>query len=179
MTIGSVASDGRAAAFQALRRPLTALVYDDGSAFDPFLWSTIAQCRAQGLRLAGVAQINEHRPGRRRCDMIIEELSSGNRFRISQDRGDLARGCRLDHSALAAVVIAVETSLLGDVDMLILNKFGKEEAEGRGFRDAIALAMEKETPVLIGVPVRNYDAWRTFCGDDALAAAVEHETAVR
>ena len=179
MTSCSVASGLRATPLAAARRPLTALVYDDGSAIDPFLWSTIAQFRAQGLRLAGVAQINEHRPGRRRCDMIIEELSSGNRFRISQDRGDLARGCRLDHGALAAVVIAVETSLRGDVDMLILDKFGKEEAEGRGFRDAIALAVASQVPVLIGVPARNCDAWRTFCGDEGVTTTVENWTSGR
>ncbi len=150
--------------FEPIGRPITALVYDDGVEFDRFLWSTIAQWKAQGRRLAGVAQINEDRPGRRRCDMIVEELSSGNRILISQDRGNLARGCRLDHSALAAVVIAVERSLLGDVDILIINKFGKEEVEGRGFRNAIAMATERHLPILIGVHARNLEAWRQFSG---------------
>ena len=123
--------------------------------------------RASGL--AGIVQINVDRPGRRRCDMMVEDLSSGERVRISQDRGEMARGCRLDHGVLAAVVSAVEASLLRDVDILIINKFGKEEVEGRGFRHAIALALENETPVLIGVPARNAEAWRAFCGDDAVA----------
>lgn len=166
MSIDAAMADLSAAPLEPTGQPITALVYDDGSEFDRLLWSTIGRLKARGLRLAGVAQINEARPGRRRCDMIVEDLSSGNRVLISQDRGNMARGCRLDHGALAAVTLAVEQSLLGDVDILIVNKFGKEEVEGRGLRDAVALAVERGIPVLIGVPNRNYEAWRIFCAED-------------
>ena len=87
--------------------------------------------------------------------MVVEDLYSGARALISKDRGNLARGCRLDHDVLSAVMLAVERSLTGNVDLLIINKFGKEEAEGRGFRQAIGMAVEREIPVLIGVPTRN------------------------
>ncbi len=85
----------------------------------------------------------------------------------------MARGCRLDLGALAALIIAVEKSLLGAVDFLFVNKFGKEEVEGRGFRDAIALALEREIPVVVGVPSRNREAWREFCGADSPAISTE------
>lgn len=145
--------------------PITALMYDDGPEFDSRLWSAIARFRSIGLRLAGIAQINEARSDRRRCDMIVEDLYSGARALISKDRGNLARGCRLDHDVLCAVMLAVERSLTGNIDLLIINKFGKEEAEGRGFRHVIGLALELEIPVLIGVPTRNQQSWRQFSGD--------------
>lgn len=57
------------------------------------------------------------------------------------------------------------------VDAFLLNKFGPEEAEGRGFRHAIADALEKGIPVLVGLGVgeatrRGFEA---FVGDLAVA----------
>jgi hypothetical protein len=50
-------------------------------------------------------------------------------------------------------------------DLLVLNKFGKTEVEGGGFRTLIAAAIEQAVPVLIGVPYRNIDPWRAFAGE--------------
>lgn len=46
--------------------------------------------------------------------------------------------------------------------MFILNKFGPQEAEGRGFCDAIASALENDTPVLVGVGGGSRDALDAF-----------------
>ena len=56
--------------------------------------------KQQGLALSGFVQVNQSRAGRTRCDMILEELSSGKRIAISEDRGAEARGCMLDMSEL-------------------------------------------------------------------------------
>ena len=142
--------------------PLVALVYEDGPAFDPLISALVRSWMAKGLRLAGVVQLNERREGRRRCDMILEDLSSGRRFPISEDRGAMARGCHLDHDALSRIILDVHQSLSSGVDALVVNKFGKEEAEGRGFVDTIAAAMEHGIPAVIGVPLRNLTAFRVF-----------------
>lgn len=52
--------------------------------------------------------------------------------------------------------------------LLILNKFGKVECEGGGLRDLIASAIDRGIPVVIGVPKRNIDAWRSFAGELAV-----------
>ena len=49
-------------------------------------------------------------------------------------------------------------------DLLIINKFGKHEAEGRGFRNTIALALEADIPVLTGVNRTSFDAFQNFTG---------------
>ncbi len=144
---------------------VTALVYDDGPAFDAALFAFATRLREAGLTLAGIAQTQAARPDRRRCDMVVEDLSTGLRETISEDRGDGARGCRLDLAALGRLQILVEASLQGPVDLLLVNKFGKEEAEGRGLRGTIARAVDRGIPVVIGVPRRNLDAFRAFCGD--------------
>ncbi|MGR3660791.1 MAG: DUF2478 domain-containing protein, partial [Paracoccaceae bacterium] len=47
-------------------------------------------------------------------------------------------------------------------DLFILNKFGPEESEGRGFCAAIATALENETPVLVGVGASCREAFDKF-----------------
>jgi len=52
-------------------------------------------------------------------------------------------------------------------DILILNKFGKQEAEGRGMRDPIVKAVDQGIPVLVGVNSSRLDSWNAFCGGDS------------
>lgn len=84
------------------------------------------------------------------------------RLRISQDLGRSARGCRLDPAALATAVGLVSAKLSKGADILIVNKFGKHEAEGRGFRGVIAEALSLGIPVLVGVNALNLPAFETF-----------------
>ena len=59
----------------------------------------------------------------------------------------------------------METTLDSSPDLLIINKFGKHEAEGRGFRPLIAEALARDIPVLLGVNALNLDAFEGFsCG---------------
>ncbi len=58
-------------------------------------------------------------------------------------------------------------------DLLIVNKFGKMEGEGRGFRDLIARAVAEGVPVLIGVNGLNRDALEVFLGGPAPLVAAE------
>ena len=95
--------------------------------------------------------------------MALEDLASGDIIRISEDRGALARGCRLDHDGLARAC-ALVLSNMKHCDLVLLNKFGKTEAEGGGFRCIISDALALEIPVVIGVPRRNLASWREFAG---------------
>jgi hypothetical protein len=52
--------------------------------------------------------------------------------------------------------------------LLVLNKLGKVECEGGGLRDLIASAIDRGIPVVIGVPERTLDAWRSFAGEFAV-----------
>lgn len=130
-------------------------------ATDALLAAAVAQLRARGLRLAGTVQTNPQRPDRARCDMDLRVLPDGPVFRISADRGDLARGCRLDAGALEQSVAAVLERLPG-AQVLIVNKFGRHESEGGGMIAAIAAAMEQDIPVIVGVNALNLPAWEGF-----------------
>ena len=117
---------------------------------------------ARGIRCRGVVQINSTRVDAGPCDMDVRVLPDGAVLRISQDLGPQARGCRLDPAALETAVGLVAASLATGADLLIINKFGKHEAEGRGFRDVIADALAQEIPVLVGLNALNRPAFAAF-----------------
>ncbi|WP_137112624.1 DUF2478 domain-containing protein [Rhodobacter sp. SY28-1] len=120
---------------------------------------------AEGLRLAGTVQSNHERPNRKKCDMDLRVLPDGPVVRISEDRGELARGCILDSGALEQTVHEVERRLDG-ADILIVNKFGKREAEGKGLAPVIAEALHRGLSVLVGVNGLNLAALLSFAEED-------------
>src|SRR5215831_16329325 len=144
-----------------------AVVYDDGLISDALIAQCASDLIASGFRLGGIVQSNAHRLGRLRCDMYVKDLLGGDEVKISLDRGNEARGCRLDPNAFACIDAWVERAVLERVDLLIINKFGKEEAHGRGLRPVIADALIAEIPLLIGVSTQNLCEFLTFVAASA------------
>jgi nucleoside-triphosphatase THEP1 len=136
---------------------------------DLLLEGLALQMAARGLRCCGTVQINTARADDRACDMDVRVLPDGPVLRISQDRGPGARGCRLDPGALETAVAMAARRLASGADLLIVNKFGKHEAEGRGFRDVIAEALSRDVPVLVGLNALNRAAFEAFADGQALS----------
>lgn len=132
---------------------------------DELIASVAERLTAKGLRLAGTVQSNHDRPDRKKCDMDLRVLPDGPTVRISEDRGELARGCILDSGALEQTVFEVERRLDG-ADILIVNKFGKRESEGKGLAPVIAEALHRDMPVLVGVNGLNLAAFLAFAGEE-------------
>lgn len=131
---------------------------------------------ARGFRCCGTVQINTERADAGPCDMDVRVLPDGAILRISQDLGPQARGCRLDPAALETAVGLVAAGLSSGADLLIVNKFGKHEAEGRGFRDVIAEAVALGIPVLVGLNALNRPAFESFA--EGLAIQLPPEPAL-
>lgn len=124
-----------------------------------------------GCAIAGTIQIDTEKQESYRCDMDVKVLPDGPVIRISQSLGKSARGCRLDPNALEEAVGLVDAHMTqGKIDLLVVNKFGKHEAEGRGFRDLIGAALEKGIPVIVGLNEANRSAFLEFA--DGLAESV-------
>lgn len=153
--------------------PIAALVYSAGTDPAPVLRLIAANLVAEGVKCAGFIQRDLERPGRWRCDMVLEDIRTGVAIPISEDRGPGARGCRLDESELTRAMMACADALRSAPDVLFINKFGKSEAEGRGFRPLIADALEREIPVLIAVSWTNIESWRRFAGDLSIEVPLE------
>jgi hypothetical protein len=153
--------------------PIAAVVYPDGIYPNRLLRAVLGPLRDRGMPLAGVLQV-EQPPADdcHPCDMLLEDLSGGEIVALSDNRGKDARGCRLDIGVLTELAEAVQLSLQADEPcLLVVNKFGKIEADGGGLREAIADAVALGIPVLVGVPMRNLESWRAFAADLAIELA--------
>jgi nucleoside-triphosphatase THEP1 len=142
---------------------------------DRVLAQVATKLEKQGFRLAGVVQTNFDRPGTHHCDMDVRVLPKGPIVRISQNLGAESHGCRLDPNALETAVASVETMFAdgSPIDFLVLNKFGKHEAEGRGFRTLIGDALMRGIPVITGINALNREAFETFT--DGLAQPLAND----
>lgn len=133
----------------------------------------------RGIHCCGTVQINTDRCDAGPCDMDVMVLPDGPVLRISQDLGTKARGCRLDPEALEIAVGHTAARLGADTQLLIVNKFGKHEAEGRGFRDVIAEALAMGVPVLVGLNSLNKAAFYEFAGELATQLPPEQDSLAR
>ncbi len=152
---------------------LAAIIYDKGFRIDDFMAEVAARLGAEGLRVRGLVQ--ENFGDDPNCSvMILVDVGSSGRFGISQDLGPQAQGCRLDPHGLADAGGQIDQALAGGADLVILNKFGKAEAEqGAGLRSTVARAIDLGVPVLTAVRPPYTEAWAAFHGGMSTALAPE------
>ncbi|PSL17875.1 DUF2478 domain-containing protein [Shimia abyssi] len=134
---------------------------------DLLLAELAQRLQARGLKTRGIVQINSGCETDQKCDMDVQVLPDGPMIRISQFLGKEARGCRLDPDAMATAVAEVERSLANPFDVFLLNKFGKQEAEGRGFRDLLAEAAASGATVIAGTNPLNAKMFEEFADGEA------------
>jgi Protein of unknown function (DUF2478) len=131
---------------------------------DDCISEAVTLLERRGLRLTGTVRafpVNHHAHA---CDMDIRILPNGPLVRISQALGVGSRGCRLDPGSIEKMSTEVESRLEGS-QLLVVNKFGKQECIGRGLRAAIARALDLELPILVGVNLLNLPDFHAFaCG---------------
>jgi hypothetical protein len=111
--------------------------------------------------------------------MDLTTISSERMFRISQPLGNGSRGCRLHPGALAECAAFLETELHTGADLLVLNRFGRGEAEGRGFRDLICTALMLDVPVLTAVRAPYDEDWAVFSADMGCRLSQDLEDVLR
>lgn len=153
--------------------PLAAIRFDEGD-IDAFLTGISEALDLSGLRIRGALQSRGAVGDECHCaDMDLTTIQSDRKFRISQPLGNGSRGCRLHPGALAECASFIETELRAGADLLVLNRFGRGESEGRGFRDLIGAAITLGIPVLTAVRPAYVDAWAAFGGGIACDLPME------
>ena len=155
---------------------LAAIIAAKDVPVDQLLAGAARRARQAGLRVAGFLQHRE--TGGEECcrDIEIEHIGTGVTQIISQALGSGSKGCRLDPAALADVAGALQAELDDGADMLILNRFGKGETEGHGFRSIIETAYARQIPVLTVVRETYVEGWNDFAGDCGVLLAPDSKT---
>ncbi|SNT76006.1 DUF2478 domain-containing protein [Paracoccus seriniphilus] len=142
-------------------------------AADDLLGQLARDLSAQGVRVAGAVQVNSTPDPECACDMDVVVIGDdAPPIRISQSLGTGSTGCRLDPGALEQAAARVSQRMAG-AELLVLPKFGRQEALGRGFCSVIAQAASEDLPVILHVPAQQRQAFAQFSGDLAQRIAPE------
>lgn len=131
---------------------------------DPLLFDVAARLRGLGWHLAGAVQVNVDVDPERPCDMDLHVLAGDHVVRISQNLGAHSTGCHLDPAGLETAVGLVEAALDDHPRLIIVNKFGKQELDGRGFRPVIGRALAMGVPVLTAVNADSMAGFQAYAG---------------
>lgn len=139
---------------------------------DRLLSALANELDARGIRAVGIVQTNVECYDSALCDMDVRVLPGDHVIRISQSLGEGSKGCRLNPEALEEAVGLVTQSLdVNAPQVLIVNKFGKHEAFGRGMRPVIGEALGRGLPVVSGVNGMNLEAFQSF--SEGMAEEIE------
>lgn len=143
---------------------------------DRLLADVVARLTDDGIRVAGALRPIGSDDANGHCDSDLWLLPDGPVVRITQHLGAESAACRMDAGALEeAVGLATARLAVEGADLVVLNKFGLSEAEGRGFRALIADALGRGVPVLIGVSDTHHAAFDRFADGIAIALPPEDD----
>src|SRR5271166_5096825 len=114
---------------------LAAIVYDDGVAVDALMSAFARELVEAGVAARGLVQLPPEEGGcGPRAPMRVQAVATGEIIPICQQLGPGAGSCCLDTSALAGAAAMLRRDALQPSDILFFSKFGKQEANGGGFR---------------------------------------------
>jgi hypothetical protein len=138
---------------------LAALVYGPGQDPDRILSGFAADLHASGHLAVGLVQL-----GHRRFDSVLcaTLLHSGENMSLFRDSDDPAGGRRLDLDRLRDAGERIAAAIERGADIVIVNRFGRQECEGKGLSPLIAHALRADIPVVIAVPGHRFADWIRF-----------------
>ncbi|OPY98453.1 hypothetical protein A5906_33100 [Bradyrhizobium sacchari] len=143
---------------------IAAILYRSQDDVDTLLADFAETLARSGERIGGVVQRNIKDGAGCQVGMQAIDLMTGREISICQPLGSGATACKLDAAGLAEAAVAVTRAIAADVDLVVTNKFSKQEAAGEGLRSELADAIAAGIPVLTAVPEKCLDAWNTFTG---------------
>ncbi len=139
---------------------LAALVYDSDQDPDAVLRGFAVDLNARGFRAVGMVQAGQCADS----SLSAVLVNSGETLLLAQDFDPAAQGCRLDLARLENAGTRIADALDGGADLLIVNRFGKRERDGKGLAYLIERALDADMPVVIAVSAKSFADWIKFAG---------------
>jgi hypothetical protein len=99
--------------------------------------------------------------------MHLVVLATGARLRLDDPRGAAVQGCTLDADALTRAAMELRAAVRAAPNLLVVSRFGQQEAQGGGMRAEIAEALLSGIPVLVAVRASLLEKWEAFLGAPA------------
>lgn len=157
-------------------QPVAAIQSEVACDVNGLLGEIVKELRSRGVLLAGAVQGTETLSDECCSPLSLFDVGSDRVVGISQELGPHSSGCRLDHRGLAEAGAFISKTIETGADLVVINKFGKAEAEGDGLLSCFAEAVSAGVPVLTSVRPPYLEAWQAFHGGMAVALPPSHDT---
>ncbi|HRN99905.1 DUF2478 domain-containing protein [Nitrobacter sp.] len=152
---------------------LAALVYREGENPDNVLYEFASGLNASGYRAVGIVQLGRHCIDAGLSAML---MPTGEHLQLHQSLDQESAGCRLDVGQLTSAGERIATTLDAGADILIVNRFGRQERKGKGFSHLIERALGDDVPVVIAVPHHHFDDLIKFTGGMTVKLHCDYES---
>jgi nucleoside-triphosphatase THEP1 len=150
------------------------MVYEQDQDPDEVLRDFASDLKARGYRVAGLVQTGQRCVDAPRLSAIL--VHTGEELQLLQDLGSCATGCRLDVGQLLDAGGKVASAIDQGADLVIVNRFGRQECEGKGLSYLIERALSAEIPVVIAVPSHRFANWIRFADGMSVKLRCDRET---
>lgn len=146
--------------------PPAALVYPTGGAEALPLAAFAADLSARGFRVGGLVQTTERDSEGFKQSITGIDVGSGERTVLARYKGDrrVDAECGFDPAALAAATRAVRAAVAAEADIIVIEKFGRQEQDGGGLRDEILSALAAGIPTVTAVSSTALGPWSAMLG---------------
>jgi hypothetical protein len=153
---------------------LAALVYDRDQDPDEILRDFAADLKADGVRAVGLVQTGHHCLDTPKLSAML--VHSGEELQLFQNLGTCSTGCRLDVGQLLDAGAQVATAIDQGADVVIVNRFGRQEREGKGLSYLVDRALSADIPVVIAVPSHRFADWIRFADGMSVKLRCDRES---
>ena len=137
---------------------IAALVYSAGDRPDLVLMDFARHVADTGRKICGLIQFRDRPFDATRRRVIV--LDGWREVEVRHENVAVGNSrCHVDEAWMDGMAAEVRASITRGVDAVIVNRFGPLEAAGGGFCDAIRIASETQTPLIIAVPAFEFERW--------------------
>jgi len=141
-----------------------AAVYKPDTADRMALYKFVEKQKALNTRIGGVLQEGLFDAQGKMAGLDAVDVSTDRRIPISrpaQNDGD----CGLDVAALAGTSGIISKAIDDAVDLVVVEKFGEHEQNGKGLIDEILQTIVAGIPLLVSVPEAALPVWQERTGE--------------
>lgn len=139
---------------------LAAMVYERDEDPDRVLREFASDLNIRGHRAVGLVQTCHHCVDAPKLSAML--VHTGEERPLFQNLGVGATGCKLDVGQLLDAGADIAGAIEQGADLVIVNRFGRQECEGKGLLYLVERALSADIPVVIAVPSHRFADWIKF-----------------
>lgn len=145
-----------------------AVLFGPDQSIDGLFGRFAMQLVSDGVRVGGIVQKMHSQVQGKLGAIDAIEIDTGKSISIKTPHLQTTEPgtCLLDVSSLAECSNAIHRAIAGDFDLVVIEKFGRQEAKGEGLADEIMATLASDTPAIIALPQNYLDDWNTMTGGE-------------